>query len=139
LNKTYLWHNKKITFDYEIISEEEAGIVLIGKDIKWIISGKFNLDQAFIFIKDYECFCYNFLIDGKAVKRKLLLHRKQIFQLKLKIQREKLVIIPNKLFFNARHKLKLNLIIGKRKKKYDKRLSEKQRDFKNLKSKLVDY
>lgn len=131
--------NKKAYFDYTIIQELEAGIVLTGTEIKSIRAGSVDLKDTFITIKNNEAFIINMYIakyeEGNIFNhderqtRKILLHKKEILKLKEKVKIEGLTIVPLKLYFQ-KNKVKVLIGIGKGKKLYDKRASLKEKDLK---------
>ena len=131
--------NKKAYFDYSIISDLEAGIVLTGTEIKSIRKGSCDLKDSFITIKNNEAFIINMYIakyeEGNIFNhderrtRKLLLHKKEILKLKDKVKIEGLTLIPLKLYFK-KNKVKILMGVCKGKKLYDKRASLKEKDIK---------
>lgn len=129
--------NKKAYFDYFVESEIEAGIELLGTEIKSIRLGKANLKDTFARIKNDEVYIINMFI-AKYEKanvfnheerrgRKLLLHRSEIMKLKDKVKLDGYSLIPLKLYFKGNH-AKILLGLCKGKKLYDKRETIKQRD-----------
>lgn len=131
--------NKKAYFDYSILEELEAGIVLTGTEIKSIRKGSIDLKDTFVNIKNNEAFILNMYIakyeEGNIFNheerrtRKLLLHKKEIKKLKEQIKIEGLTIIPLKLYFK-KNKVKILIGICKGKKLYDKRATLKEKDLK---------
>ena len=131
--------NKKAYFDYTIINELEAGIVLSGTEIKSIRNGSIDLKDSFITIKQNEAYIINMYIakyeEGNIFNheerrtRKLLLHKKEIKKLKEQIKQEGLTIIPLKLYFK-KNKVKILIGVCKGKKLYDKRATLKEKDLK---------
>lgn len=131
--------NKKAYFDYFIESEIEAGIVLVGTEIKAIRQGSVDLKDSFINIKQNEAYIINMYIakyeEGNIFNhderrtRKLLLHKKEIAKLKEKVKIDGLTLIPLKLYFK-KNKVKILVGICKGKKLYDKRASLKEKDLK---------
>lgn len=131
--------NKKAYFDYTILEEIEAGISLVGTEIKSVRKGSVDLKDSFITIKNNEAFVLNMYIakyeEGNIFNhderrtRKLLLHKKEIKKLKEKIKIEGLTLIPLKLYFKKNY-VKVLVGICKGKKLYDKRASIKERDLK---------
>ncbi len=131
--------NKRAYFDYSILDELEAGIELVGTEIKSIRKGSVDLKDSFITIKNNEAFIINMYIakyeEGNIFNheerrtRKLLLHKKEILKLKEKVKLEGLTLIPLKLYFK---KNKVKILIGtcKGKKLYDKREAIKEKDLK---------
>ena len=131
--------NKKAYFDYTVLEELEAGISLVGTEIKSVRKGSVDLKDSFITIKNGEAFILNMYIakyeEGNIFNhderrtRKLLLHKKEITKLKEKVSTEGLTLIPLKLYFKKNH-VKVLVGLCKGKKLYDKRASIKERDLK---------
>ncbi len=131
--------NKKAYFDYTIKEEIEAGISLVGTEIKAIRKGSADLKDSFITIKKNEAFLINMYIakyeEGNIFNheerrtRKLLLHKKEIKKLKEKVSTEGLTLIPLKLYLK-RNYVKVLVGLCKGKKLYDKRSTIKERDLK---------
>ena len=131
--------NKKAYFDYTILEEIEAGISLVGTEIKSVRKGSVDLKDSFITIKNNEAFLLNMYIakyeEGNIFNhderrtRKLLLHKKEIKKLKEKVSTEGLTLIPLKLYFKKNY-VKVLVGLCKGKKLYDKRASIKERDLK---------
>lgn len=129
--------NKKAYFDYEILEEIEAGIVLTGTEIKSIRSGNANLKDSYAVIKNNEAFLLNMHIseykEGNIFNheekrtRKLLLHKKEILKLRDKIVLNGNTLVPLKLYFKN-NRVKILLGLAKGKKLYDKRETIKERD-----------
>ena len=129
--------NKKAYFDYFVESEIEAGIELLGTEIKSIRLGKANLKDTFARIKNDEVYVINMFIakyekanvfnHEERRERKLLLHRNEIMKLKDKVKLYGYSLIPLKLYFKGNH-AKILLGLCKGKKLYDKRETIKQRD-----------
>ena len=139
--------NKKALYDYTIEDTYEAGIVLMGTEIKSIRDGRANLKDSYAIIKNGECFLLNMHIShydkahqfnhDESRTRKLLLHKSEIYKIRDKININGYSLIPIKLYFK-KNMAKIMLGIGKGKKTYDKRESIKQKDItreiaKNLK------
>ena len=118
-------------------SEIEAGIELLGTEIKSIRLGKANLKDTFARIKNDEVYIINMFIakyekanvfnHEERRERKLLLHRSEIMKLKDKVKLDGYSLIPLKLYFKGNH-AKILLGLCKGKKLYDKRETIKQRD-----------
>ena len=131
--------NKKAYFDYTVLEEIEAGISLVGTEIKSVRKGSVDLKDSFITIKNNDAFILNMYIaryeEGNIFNhderrtRKLLLHKKEIQKLKEKVSTEGLTLIPLKLYFHKNH-VKVLVGLCKGKKLYDKRASIKERDLK---------
>lgn len=129
--------NKKAYFDYTILEEVEAGISLVGTEIKAVRKGSVDLKDSFITIKNNEAFILNMYIakyeEGNIFNheerrtRKLLLHKKEILKLFNKVELDGNTLVPIKLYFKG-NKAKILLGLAKGKKTYDKRETIKQRD-----------
>lgn len=134
-------NNRKAYFDYFIEEEIEAGIVLVGTEIKSIRNGSCNLKDSYAIIKNNEAFILGMHIfkykEGNQFNhdelrtRKLLLNKKEIIKIKTKITQEGYSLIPLKLYFK-KNKVKLLLGIARGKKLYDKRQAIKERDLDRL-------
>lgn len=129
MNRTF--YNKKAHFEYHIIEELEAGIVLTGLEIKAIRQGRVNLFGSYVKIMGEEAFWIGGIIevtDGDNQKsRKLLLHQKEIKRLIGKSKEEGLALVPIKLYLRkGRAKLLIGVCRGL--KKHDKREKIKKRD-----------
>jgi len=129
--------NKKAYYNYFLESFIEAGIELKGTEVKSIYLGNVRIDEAFIVFQKNEAFIINMHIAKYEFgniwnletdrKRKLLLHKKEIIKLEHHIKKEKLTIIPTKIYF-THGKIKLEIATGKGKKLFDKREIIKKRD-----------
>lgn len=129
--------NRKAFHDYFIERKFEAGIVLLGTEVKALRNGKGNLVDAYASIKDNEVWMVNahigFYDHGNINNheplriRKLLLKRSEIKKLNSKINQKGYSLIPLRLYFtNGKVKVELGLARGK--KSYDKRETIKQKD-----------
>ncbi len=129
--------NKKAYFDYTIIKEIEAGIELVGTEIKSVRKGSVDLKDSFVTIKNMEAFILNVYIakyeQGNQFNheerrtRKLLLHKEEIKRLKEEKEKEGISIVPLKMYIKGNH-AKILIAIAKGKKLYDKRETIKKRD-----------
>ena len=130
--------NKKAYRDYFLSDFTECGIVLHGGEVKSIRAGGVNFTDAFARVSGEEMFLYNlhiepyfqasYLIDTPDRVRKLLLHKKEIVKLGAIAAQKRVVLVPTKIYFNARGIVKVELAQGQGKKMYDKRESIKKRD-----------
>lgn len=130
--------NKKAKFDYEILDTFEAGIVLSGQEVKSIRNGNISLKGAFVTFHRDEAMLtnahitkYRFAgqVDGYNPERtrKLLLKSKEIAYLRGKSQEKGLTIVPLSVYNKGRH-IKVEIGVGRGKKKYDKRETIKRRE-----------
>ena len=131
--------NKKAFFNYAIKETLEAGISLIGCEVKSIRNGHMTIHESFIKVKNDEVYLINATIlpyeQGNRHNlsqnrdRKLLLHRKEIEKLVNDIERHGLSAIPTKVYFKNR-RVKIQIGVGAPKKQYDKRATIKDRELK---------
>lgn len=129
--------NKKAFHDYEIIESIEAGIELLGPEVKSLRQGKCNMKGSFCrFVQD-ELFMFGVHISryenqdlfskvSETRDRKLLLHRKQLNKWYGRIAKEQhLTVVPLEMYFNDRNKVKVKVALARGKNLRDKRLSDK--------------
>lgn len=130
--------NKKAYFDYEIIEKYEAGLVLIGQEVKSIRNGKINLSGSYVVFKDNQPEMIGTKIPPYQVKnapadynsersRKLLLNKKEIDYLAGKVKERGFSLVPLKVY-NKNGRIKLEFGLAKGKKKFNKKESIKKRD-----------
>ena len=132
--------NRKAFHNYHILDKYEAGMELLGSEVKSLREGNCNLSQAYIIIRKGQAWLSGVHIkpyshtgfDGhEAVRnRKLLLHNREIIKLKTKLDQKGLTAIPLKIYFNKKGLAKLELALAKGKKNYDKKIALKERDIK---------
>ncbi|MBF0532652.1 MAG: SsrA-binding protein SmpB [Candidatus Omnitrophica bacterium] len=130
--------NKKAYRDYFFTDRYECGIELIGAEVKSVRDLKVNFTDAFARVEEEEIFLYNLQIEPYAQAsflnsksdrpRRLLLHKKEIRKLFEAATVKHLALVPTKIYFNAKGRVKIELAVGKGKKMYDKRETMKNRD-----------
>jgi|TARA_B110000305_G_C19457455_1_gene651890 SsrA-binding protein len=131
--------NKRARFEFELIEEYTAGIVLTGTEIKSIRNSKASITESFCeFNEQGELFTVNMHIEEYAfgtrfnhkpkAQRKLLLNKKELKKLYKEVKNSGLTIIPLRLFVNDDGFAKLRIALAKGKKLYDKRETIKDRD-----------
>jgi SsrA-binding protein len=131
--------NRKAFYDYHIEEKYEAGISLVGTEVKSLRAGRANLKESYVIIKNGEAFLFNCHISPYSHgninnheplrTRKLLLHKKEIGKLWGKISQQGLTLIPLKIYFkHGRAKVEIGLAKGKR--QYEKRDSTKEKEAK---------
>jgi len=129
--------NRRARFEYEILDTWEAGIALLGPEVKALRTGKANLSDSYAMVRRGEAFLVNVHISpyNKAGRdnpdprreRKLLLHRREIASLHGAVAEKGLTLVPLKLYFkNGRAKVQIGLARGKR--RYDKRETIRRRE-----------
>lgn len=129
--------NKKAYYNYIISDEYEAGIALVGTEIKSIRKGSVNISDSYIRIKNNEAYIINMFIekyDSGSIfnhetnrERKLLLHKREILKIKEKVIKEGYTLIPLKIYIKN-NVAKVLIALAKGKKMYDKREDIKKRD-----------
>lgn len=132
--------NRKARRDYQILETMEAGLVLVGTEVKSLRDGQAQLKDSFAGIEDGELYLYNAHINPYRMgnrfnheptrTRKLLMHEREIRRLIGKIQEKGLTLIPLRLYFNDSGKVKAELGLARGKKSFDKRRDIAERDAK---------
>lgn len=131
--------NKKARFDYEIIETYEAGLVLLGSEIKSLRNSQCNLKDSYVSFRGHEAFLQNAHIGVYQASsynnheperlRKLLLHAEELNKLFVATTEKGLTCVPLKIYFK-RGRAKLEIAVARGKKKGDKRQSVKSREAK---------
>ena len=139
--------NRKARFNYAIEDTLEAGIALTGTEVKSIRNGKSTIAESYADPKNGEIWLINANIPEYLQAnrfnhepkrpRKLLLHRKQINKLMGAVERQGMTLVPLKMYFNERGRIKLQLALAKGKQLHDKRDTEKKRDWSREKGRLL--
>ena len=129
--------NRKAFHDYFILESTEAGIALVGCEVKSIRNGKANLQESFARVEEDEIFLYGMHISpyeqgnrynpDPTRKRKLLLNRKEIERLGARVHEKGLSLVPVKLYFKS-GKVKIQLALAKGKNVQDKREKLKEKE-----------
>ncbi len=121
--------NKKVRFEYEIIEKYVCGVVLVGNEVKSIRDSKVSIVDTFCYLKDGEIFVKNINITSNEEKRdiKLLLKKKEIRDIEKRLEKG-LTIVPYRIFLSEKKLIKLEIVIGRGKKLFDKRETIKKRD-----------
>ncbi len=147
-NYAVIAQNKKARHDYHIEETFEAGIVLTGTEVKSLRLNGGSIKESHAALKKGELFLFNAHIPeysnaGTHLQhdprrpRKLLLHNREIKKLIGLIQQKGYTLVALKLYFNAEGRIKLEIGLGKGKKLHDKRQTEKDRDWKREKARLL--
>ncbi len=129
--------NRRATFDYEILDRFEAGLALLGSEVKSMREGKANLQDAYAVVQDGQAFLvgayvapYGFARDGghdPTRTRRLLLHRREIDKLAGVLAEKGLTLVPMRLYFKE-GKVKVELGLGRGRRTVDKRHAIKERE-----------
>lgn len=137
-NKNISIKNRRATFDYELLDQYTAGLVLVGSEIKSLREGKAGLVDSYcyfannelwiknMYIAEYFYATYNNHIERR--ERKLLLNRKELRKIQEALKNPGLTIIPIRLFINEKGLAKLVIATARGKKQYDKRADIKERE-----------
>jgi len=131
--------NKKAYFDYEIVENYTAGIVLFGSEVKSIRNRDVSIKEAYCHVVDDEMWIKGMHIapfkesgshqNHEPIRdRKLLLNKKEIIKLQEKVAQKGLTIIPLKVIINGKGLIKVDIGLAVGKKNYDKRQTIKARD-----------
>jgi SsrA-binding protein len=139
--------NKKAFHDYFIEEKFEAGLVLEGWEAKAIRAGRAQIKEAYVVVKDGEIFLIGAHISPLAQAsthittdpvrtRKVLLHQREIGKLIGKVERAGYALVPLDMHF-AKGRIKLEIGLAKGKKQYDKRETEKQKDWVREKARMM--
>lgn len=139
MKKTVIIKNNRARFEFEILDQFTAGIVLTGTEIKSIRNSKASIAESFCeFNENGELFAVNMYIEEYAFgtrfnhrprgSRKLLLNRRELNKLHKQVKNSGLTIVPLKLFINDKGFAKMSIVLARGKKLYDKRDTLKDRD-----------
>ena len=130
--------NKKAYFNYEFVESMEAGIALLGSEVKSVREGLISLKDSYAEVKNGEVFILHMNISPYEQanifnheplrEKKLLLHRQEIKRLIGKIREKGYTLIPTKVILNDRGKVKVEIALAKGKRTYEKRRAIKERD-----------
>jgi SsrA-binding protein len=130
--------NKSAFHEYFIEERFEAGLVLVGSEVKSLREGRADLKDAYALIEGGEAYLVHMRIQewtggtffnhSPERKRKLLLHKKQIEKLRLMVDQRGYALIPLQVYFNEKNRAKVELGLARGKKKYDKREAIRERD-----------
>lgn len=139
--------NRRARYDYFLEQTFEAGLSLTGTEVKALREGRANIAESYASTEGNEIILINAYIPeyGPANRfnheprrpRKLLLHRKEIDKVRGAIQRDGRTLIPTKLYFNDKGRVKLELALAKGKKAHDKREVAAERDWKREQGRLL--
>ena len=139
--------NKRATYDYDISLKLDAGLILTGSEVKSLRNNPSSIKESYVegnqselwlcncFIKKYEASSAKDINPSR--KRKLLLNKKELNKILGFVNKNGFSIVPMILYFNDKGLVKLNIGLGKGKKKYDKRQSQKLKDWNKNKQRLL--
>ena len=130
--------NRKASFDFEFVDTYEAGIALVGTEVKSLYLGRANLTDAYCLVKEGEIWLHSMDVEPydksshfaheRRRDRKLLMHKREIAVIKRKSQEKGLTIIPYRVYFNEKGRVKVAVALARGKREYDKREAIKKQD-----------
>jgi SsrA-binding protein len=139
--------NRKARHEYSIVDTIEAGIMLMGTEVKSLRAGKANINEAYAGPNGGEVWLYNAYIPEYQSKmpfphetrrpRKLLMHRRELRKLSMAVAKEGMTLVPLDIHFNGRGIAKVLLGLAKGRKHHDKREADKQRDWAREKARVM--
>lgn len=146
-NNKLVAENRRARYDYAIEDTIEAGIMLLGSEVKSLRKGSANIAESYANVEDGELWLINSYIPAyeqaktfghdERRRRKLLVSKRELARLWQNTSREGMTIVPLKLYFNSKGIAKLLLGVAKGKKLADKRETEKKRDWQKQKARLL--
>src|SRR5438876_2609770 len=135
--QTNIAENRKAFHDFHLLESFEAGVVLLGTEVKAIREGRVNLRDSFARVEDGQVYLYNVNISSYSHRgyadheplrrRKLLLHREEIRKLVGKTVEKGMTLVPVRMYFK-KGRVKVAISLAKGKKEYDKRETIKRRE-----------
>jgi SsrA-binding protein len=139
--------NRKARFDYFIEDQYEAGIALLGWEVKSLRAGKGQITEAYVYVKNGEAFIFGAHIaplnsasthveTDPTRTRKLLLNRRELDHLVGAVERRGYTLVPLRLYWKA-GRAKLEIGLAKGKKQHDKRAADKDRDWQRDKGRIL--
>jgi len=139
--------NKRASFDYELLETFEAGVVLSGWEVKSLRMGKADIGDTYVLVKDGEAFLLGAMITpldtasthfvtDPTRTRKLLLHKKELAKILAATAQKGLTCVCTQLYWKG-HLVKARIALAQGKKDYDKRDTEKDRDWNRQKQRIV--
>jgi len=139
--------NRKARYNYFIEDKLEAGLVLLGTEVKSLRSGRSSIEESYASEQDGEFYLINAYIPKYEAgiqnpheprrPRKLLVHKKEMKRLINAVNREGMTIVPLSVYFNSRGIAKVELGVAKGKRKYEKRASIQEREWKRNQNRLL--
>ena len=140
-------NNKRASYDFNISLKINSGLVLTGSEVKSLRNNSSSIKEAYVEEKNGElwlCNCYIKKYHSSSDKennpirqRKLLISKKEFNKLIGPLKKDGFTIVPISMFFNDKGLVKLNIGLGRGKKKYDKRESQKLKDWNKNKQRLL--
>jgi len=133
--------NKKAYRNFELIERFEAGLELLGAEVKSLRDAQADLNGSYARVEDQQCWLVGATIapyqqagawqHEPTRKRKLLLHKAEIHKIRTKLEQRGFTLVPLRIYFNDRGLAKIELALARGKRQYDKRKAITERDQKN--------
>ena len=144
---TLVAENRRARHDYFITDSWEAGIELLGSEVKSLRKGQSNIAESYASVEEGGIWLLNSYIaeyPGAALfpheprrKRRLLLHAREIHKIAIAIERKGMTLVPLELYFNVRGRAKVKIGLAEGKKLVDKRQDAAKRDWNRQKARLM--
>ena len=144
---TVATRNRKARYNYFIEDSLEAGLVLLGTEVKSLRGGRSSIEESYATEQNGEFYLINAYIPGYEAgtqdphetrrPRKLLVHKKEMKRLINAVNREGMTIVPLSVYFNSRGIAKVELGVAKGKRKYEKRATIREREWKRNQNSLL--
>jgi len=144
---TLVAENRKARHEYFITDSWEAGIELLGSEVKSLRRGQSNIAESYASVEEGGIWLINSYIaeyPGAALfpheprrKRRLLMHATEIHKISIAIERKGMTLVPLSVYFNSRGRAKVELALAKGKQTHDKRQTMKDRDWQRDKARLL--
>jgi SsrA-binding protein len=140
--------NRKARYEFSIGDVFEAGIQLVGTEVKSMRTGQVNIAESYASVENDGIFLINaYIPEYKGAghffqhepkrPRRLLLHKREIAKLAIAVERQGMTMVPLELYFNPRGRAKLKLALAQGKKLHDKRADAAKRDWNRQKARLM--
>ncbi|UXM95963.1 SsrA-binding protein SmpB [Bartonella sp. HY329] len=139
--------NRKARYNFEILDKLEAGLVLSGTEVKSLRANHANIAESYASFENGEFWLINSYIpeytQGNRFNheprrlRKILVSKREMSKLFQAVSRDGMTVVPLRLYFNLRGRVKIELALARGKKNHDKRETEKKRDWNREKSRLL--
>ena len=146
-NSKLIAENRRARFDFAIESDIEAGIMLLGSEVKSLRKGGSNIAESYASVEGGELWLINSYIapylqaqmfpHEERRRRKLLVSRKELSRLWNAVGREGMTLVPLRMYFNDKGMVKIAIGVAKGKKLADKRETSAKRDWDRQKSRLL--
>ena len=132
--------NRKARFEYHFVDKLEAGIMLVGTEVKSVRLGQVNMSDAYCTLHEGELYIHSLYIAEYQFanrfnhetrrKRKLLIKKNELKRLDRRVREKGFTIVPYRLYITDRNKIKVEIALAQGKKSYDKRNTIKEREAK---------